>query len=84
MTKCKYHVGCLTTPTNSPYPQIRFVTDLRCGVPRFNKATEAATFTSDEADRIMHHLLKNGWLAVTIRVPADRPQLCTNKEETKC
>ena len=78
MKKCKYYVGCYAFNITGDFRLMRVVTGMENGVPSFSKGLEPLEFTSDEADKLMRQLLDNGWMAVTLRAPHDRPYLCMN------
>ena len=78
MKKCKYYVGCYAHNITGDFRMMRVITGIENGVPSFSKVLEPMEFTSDEADKLMRQLLDNGWMAVTLRAPHDRPLLCMN------
>ena len=78
MKKCKYYVGCYGLNAAGDFRLMRVITGIKDGVPSFSKVLDPLEFTSDEADKCMRQLLDNGWMAVTIRAPHDRPYLCMN------
>lgn len=78
MKKCKYYVGCYARNTTGDFRLMRVITGMENGVPSFSKVLEPMEFTSDEADKLMRKLLDDGWMAVTLRAPHDRPLLCMN------
>ena len=79
MKKCKYHVGCYGFgETTSGFKTMRVVTNIKNGVPLFEKDDVPLEFTSKDADIYMKKLLDDGWAAITIRVPRDRKYLCWN------
>ena len=78
MKKCSYYVGCYGFSTDSDFRTMRVITRLQDGIPLFEKDVEPLTFTSDEADELMRNLINRGWVAVTMRVPHDRPYMCRN------
>ena len=78
MKKCKYYVGCYALNTTGDFRPMRVITGIENGIPSFSKVLEPLEFTSEEADKCMRRLLDDGWMAVTIRVPHDRPLLCMN------
>ena len=83
MKKCKYFIGCLGIAVqNRDYKRIRFVTDLDESnghkIPKFEFEKEPLEFTSEEADKVMRELIRERWLAVTVRVPNDRKCMCYN------
>ena len=78
MKKCKYYVGCYAHNITGDFRLMRVITGIENGVPSFSKVLEPLEFTSEEADQCMRQLLDHGWMAVTLRVPHDRPLLCMN------
>jgi hypothetical protein len=78
MRKCKYYVGCYAHNITGDFKLMRVITGMNNGVPSFSKVLAPLEFTSDEADKLMGQLLDNGWMAVTIRAPHDRPFMCMN------
>ena len=78
MKKCKYYVGCYALNITGDFKRMRVVTGIENGFPSFSMGVAPMEFTSDEADKLMRQLLDNGWMAVTIRAPHDRPLLCMN------
>ena len=78
MKKCKYYVGCYAYNITGGFKLMRVITGMENGVPSFSKVLAPLEFASDEADKLMRQLLDNGWMAVTIRAPHDRPFLCMN------
>ena len=83
MKKCRYYIGCLGVPYKEGcFKQIRFITDIDTSagykIPKFDFKRESLEFNSEEADSVMHELIEQGWLAVTIRVPKDRKNMCIN------
>ena len=78
MKKCKYYVGCYAHNITGDFKLMRVITGMENGVPSFSRVLAPLEFTSDEADKLMRPLLDNGWMAVTIRAPHDRPFLCMN------
>lgn len=83
MKKCRYYIGCLGVPYKEGcFKQIRFITDIDTSagykIPKFDFKRESLEFNSEEADGVMHELIEQGWLAVTVRVPKDRKNMCTN------
>ena len=44
----------------------------------YYRTVNLKVLSKDEADKCMRQLLDNGWMAVTIRAPHDRPYLCMN------
>ena len=78
MKKCKYYVGCYALNHTGDFRLMRVITGVENGVPSFSKVLAPLELTSDEADKLMRQLLDDGWMAVTIRAPHDRPLLCMN------
>lgn len=84
MKKCRYFIGCLGVPYQEGcFKQIRFVTNIDTSaghkIPKFELEKEPLEFSSEEADKVMRELIKQGWLAVTVRVPKDRKNMCYNR-----
>ena len=78
MRKCKYYVGCYALNITGDFRVMRVITGMENGVPSFSKVLEPMEFTSEEADKLMRKLIDDGWMAVTLRAPHDRPLLCMN------
>lgn len=83
MKKCKYYIGCLGVPYQERcFKQIRFITDIDTSagykIPKFEFEKKTLEFSSEEADSVMRELIEQGWLAVTVRVPKDRKNMCIN------
>ena len=78
MKKCSYYVGCYGFGGDGSYKQMRVITKLNNGTPLFEKDVNPLAFTSNEADKLMRDLIGRGWVAVTLRVPYDRPFMCQN------
>lgn len=78
MKKSKYYVGCYALNIEGDFKLMRVVTSMDNGVPLFSRVLAPLEFTSNEADKCMRQLLDNGWMAVTIRAPHDRPFMCMN------
>ena len=83
MRKSRYYVGCLGVPYKEGcFKQIRFITDIDTSdgykIPKFDLEKKSLEFNSEEADSVMRELIEQGWLAVTIRVPKDRKNMCNN------
>ena len=71
--KMMYHVGCLGVLN-----EIRFVTSINDGVPKFERDEPPLVFKSAEADKLAEELRSTGWLAVTVRAPQNLKYLCIN------
>ena len=78
MKKCKYFVGCYGLDKENKFTKMRAVTKIKDGTPLFETDVSPLEFTSEEADVYMRELLDEGWVAVTIRVPHNRPYMCWN------
>lgn len=80
MKKCKYYVGCYGFErTASGFKTMRVITKInQNGAPLFEMNTTPLEFTSEEADTYMRKLIDMGFVAVTIRIPHDRPFMCRN------
>jgi hypothetical protein len=80
MKKCKYYVGCYGFEgMSSGFKTMRVVTKInQNGAPLFEMNVTPLEFTSAEADAYMRKLIDEGFVAVTIRIPHDRPFMCRN------
>jgi hypothetical protein len=79
MKKCKYYVGCYGFgETANGFKTMRVVTKKKNETPLFEMNVPPIEFTSEEADEYMRKLIDKGFVAVTIRVPHDRPYICWN------
>jgi len=80
MKKCRYYVGCYGfEETKSGFKTMRIVTSInQYENPLFAMDDAPLEFTSEEADTYMRKLIDKGFVAVTLRVPHDRPFMCKN------
>ena len=80
MKRCKYYVGCYGFEgTTSGFKTMRVVTKINQNeAPLFEMNVAPLEFTSEEADTYMRKLIDKGFVAVTIRIPHDRPFMCRN------
>ena len=80
MKRCNYYVGCYGfEETKSGFKTMRVVTSINQNeTPLFEMNVDPLEFTSEEADVCMRKLIDKGYVAVTLRVPHNRPFMCQN------
>ena len=81
MKKCSYYVGCygFVDTKSGIQKTMRVVTSVnQSGTPLFEMDCMPLEFTSEEADAYMRKLIDKGFVAVTIRIPHNRPFMCMN------